>query len=122
MWDRHFFALKLSHFPDLPPNPKRKRKQKIKLLYVRRTRRRKFIMTNERLNEFREILRCLPFHGTTLKDFASKINLTPHTLYNYVCGQRPSEKNYRYILYVVEKDYPIALEQGKELAEKEENE
>lgn len=79
-------------------------------------------MTNEELNEFKEILRCLTFHGTTLKDFASKINLTPHTLYNYVCGQRPSEKNYRYILYVVEKDYPIALEQGKELAEKEENE
>ena len=79
-------------------------------------------MTNEELNEFKEVLRCLTFHGTTLKDFASKINLTPHTLYNYVCGQRPSEKNYRYILYVVEKDYPIALEQGKELAEKEENE
>ena len=78
-------------------------------------------MTNEQLNEFREILRCLTFHETTLKDFASKINLTPHTLYNYVCGQRPSEKNYRYILYVVEKDYPKALEQGKELAEKEES-
>ena len=56
------------------------------------------------------------------KTLPAKINLTPHTLYNYVCGQRPSEKNYRYILYVVEKDYPIALEQGKELAEKEENE
>lgn len=79
-------------------------------------------MTNEQLNEFREALRCLTFHGTTLKDFASKINLTPHTLYNYVCGQKPSEKNYRYILYVVEKDYPKALEQGKELAEEEENE
>lgn len=78
-------------------------------------------MTNEQLNEFREILRCLTFHGTTLKDFARKINLTPHTLYNYVCGQKPSEKNYRYILYVVEKDYPKALEQGKELAEEEEN-
>ena len=78
-------------------------------------------MTNEQLNEFREILRFLTFHGTTLKDFARKINLTPHTLYNYVCGQKPSEKNYRYILYVVEKDYPKALEQGKELAEEEEN-
>lgn len=78
-------------------------------------------MTNEQLNEFREILRCLSFQGTTLKDFANKINLTPHTLYNYICGQRPSEKNYRYILYVIEKDYPKALEQGKELAEKEEN-
>ena len=79
-------------------------------------------MTNERLNEFREILRCLPFHGTTLKDFARKINLTPHTLYNYVCGQKPSEKNYRYILYMIGKQYPKALEQGKELAEKEDNE
>ena len=78
-------------------------------------------MTNEQLNEFREILRCFSFNGTTLNDFARKIKLTPHTLYNYICGQRPSKKNYRYILYLVEKDYPKALEQGKELAEKEEN-
>ena len=72
-------------------------------------------MTNEQLNEFREILRCLTFHGTTLKDFASKINLTPHTLYNYVCGQKPSEKNYRYILYVVERDYPAAVAESREI-------
>ena len=77
-------------------------------------------MTERGLNEFREALRCLTFNGTTLKDFDKVINLTPHTLYNYICGQKPSEKNYRYILYVVEKDYPKALEQGKELAEKEE--
>lgn len=75
-------------------------------------------MTERGLNEFREALRCLSFQGTTLKDFANKINLTPHTLYNYICGQRPSEKNYRYILYMIEKEYPKALEQGKELTEK----
>lgn len=76
-------------------------------------------MTEKQLNEFREILRCLTFNGTTLKDFANAINLTPHTLYNYVCGQKPSKKNYRYILYMIGKQYPKALEQGKELAEKE---
>lgn len=77
-------------------------------------------MTERGLNEFREALRCLTFNGTTLKDFAKAINLTPHTLYNYVCGQKPSKKNYRYILYMIGKQYPKALEQGKELAEKEE--
>jgi len=75
-------------------------------------------MTYSRLNEFREALRCLPFNGITLKEFAKKINVKPHTLYNYISGQKPSFKNYNYILYVLEKDYPAAIAQGKEIAEK----
>lgn len=75
-------------------------------------------MTNQELNTFREALRCLSFNGTTLKKFAQKINLSPHTLYNYICGQKPSEKHYHFILYVLENEYPSALTQGKEMAQK----
>lgn len=63
-------------------------------------------MTDSRLNEFREALRYLSFNGITLKEFAKKINVKPHTLYNYISGQKPSFKNYNYILYVLERDYP----------------
>lgn len=66
---------------------------------------------------FREVLRCLPFNGIRIKDFASQINLSPQTVYNYINGQRPSEKAFRYILYVVGKYYPQAIEQAKELLE-----
>ena len=55
-------------------------------------------MDASRLNEFREALRYLSFNGITLKEFAKKINVKPHTLYNYISGQKPSFKNYNYIL------------------------
>lgn len=75
--------------------------------------------TNEQ-NIFREALRCLPFCGTSIKDFANQINISPHTIYNYICGQRPAEKHYRYILYCLEKDYPMALTQARGMIFKEE--
>lgn len=65
---------------------------------------------------FREALRCLPFCGISIKDFANQININPHTLYNYICGQKPAEKHYRYILYALERNYPQALIQGKEIS------
>ena len=79
-------------------------------------------MTEQDLKEFREALRYLSFNGITLKEFAKKINMKPHTLYNYICGQKPSKKYYSYIKYVLEKDYPLAIMQGKEMVKKEENE
>lgn len=72
-------------------------------------------MTDSRLNEFREALRYLSFNGITLKEFAKKINVKPHTLYNYISGQKPSFKNYNYILYVLERDYPAALAESREI-------
>ena len=66
-------------------------------------------MDASRLNEFREALRYLSFNGITLKEFAKKINVKPHTLYGYISGQKPSFKNYNYILYVLERDYPCLL-------------
>ena len=69
---------------------------------------------------FREALRCLPFCGTSIRDFAEQISISPHTIYNYICGQKPAEKNYRYILYTLERSYPQALKQGMEIATKEE--
>lgn len=75
-------------------------------------------MTQKTLAIFQESLRCLPFQGVTIKDFGEKIHIRPHTLYNYISGQIPSAKNYRYILYVLEKEYPQALRQGEELAKR----
>lgn len=72
-------------------------------------------MDASRLNEFREALRYLSFNGITLKEFAKKINVKPHTLYNYISGQKPSFKNYNYILYVLERDYPAAIAESREI-------
>lgn len=72
-------------------------------------------MAYSRLNEFREALRYLSFNGITLKEFAKKVNVKPHTLYNYISGQKPSFKNYNYILYVLEQDYPAAIMESKEI-------
>lgn len=76
-------------------------------------------MNDSKLNIFREALRCLPFCGISIKDFALQININPHTIYNYICGQKPSEKHYQYILYTLERSYPQALKQGIEIADKE---
>lgn len=72
-------------------------------------------MDASRLNEFRGALRYLSFNGITLKEFAKKINVKPHTLYNYISGQKPSFKNYNYILYVLERDYPAAIAESREI-------
>lgn len=69
---------------------------------------------------FREALRCLPFNGIRIKDFGEKIHVRPHTLYNYISGQLPSIKNYRYILYILERDYPAALSQAREITQQQE--
>ena len=75
-------------------------------------------MTTEELRLFQEALRCLPFCGSTIKDFAEQINVKPHTLYNYICGQYPSEKYYRFILYALEKEYPQAIETAKSIIQR----
>lgn len=77
-------------------------------------------MTEKELVVFKETLRCLSFNGVKVKDFASKININPHTLYNYICGQAPSKKYYDYIIYTIKKEYPIAFEQGKDIANNKE--
>ena len=76
-------------------------------------------MTKKQFEVFREALRCLSFNGTTIKSFAERINMSPHTIYNYISGQKPSEKHYNYILYAIEKYYPSALAQGREIIEME---
>ena len=76
-------------------------------------------MTNKEFEVFRQTLRCLSFNGITIKAFAKKIHMSPHTIYNYISGQKPSEKHYNYILYVIEKEYPSALAQGKEIIKME---
>ena len=72
-------------------------------------------MTDARVNEFREALRYRSFNGITLKEFAKQINVKPHTLYNYISGQRPSFKNYNYILYILKRDYPAAIAESREI-------
>ena len=72
-------------------------------------------MTAQELKMFRAALKHLPFYGISLKDFAEQIHLRPHTLYNYICGQRPSYKHYQYILYVLERDYPAAVAESREM-------
>lgn len=66
---------------------------------------------------FRDVLRCLPFNGIRIKDFAEQINVSPQTIYNYINGQPPSEKACKYVLYIVGKHYPQVIEQAKELQE-----
>lgn len=75
-------------------------------------------MTKEELRLFQESLKCLPFCGSTIKDFAEQINVKPHTLYNYICGQYPSDKYYRFILYTLEKEYPNAIETAKSIIQR----
>jgi hypothetical protein len=75
-------------------------------------------MTKEELRLFQESLKCLPFCGSTIKDFAEQINVKPHTLYNYICGQYPSDKYYRFILYTLEKEYPQAIETAKSIIQR----
>lgn len=74
-------------------------------------------MTESQLTIFRESLRCLPFNGISIKNFSKQINVNPHTIYNYISGQTPSEKNYRYITYIIEKHFPAARAQAKEITE-----
>lgn len=66
-------------------------------------------MTETDLLIFREALRSLPFYGTNIKEFAHRLFVRPHTLYNYISGQKPSARYYSFILYTLEKDYPEAL-------------
>lgn len=77
-------------------------------------------MKEKEFTVFREALRCLPFNGIRIKDFGEKIHVRPHTLYNYISGQLPSIKNYRYILYILERDYPAALSQAREITQQQE--
>lgn len=77
-------------------------------------------MNAKELTIFREALRCLPFNGVRIKEFGERIHVRPHTLYNYISGQIPSIKNYRYILYILERDYPAALLQAREMVERQE--
>ena len=76
-------------------------------------------MTEKEQIYFREVLRCLPFHGVSIKHFAAQIHIAPHTLYNYISGQRPSQKAYRYILHMIRENYPEVLERAKSLMESE---
>ena len=75
-------------------------------------------MTTEELKLFQETLKCLPFCGSSIKDFAEQINVKPHTLYNYICGQYPSDKYYRFILHTLEKEYPNAIETAKSIIQR----
>ena len=77
-------------------------------------------MKAKELTIFREALRCLPFNGIRIKEFGERIHVRPHTLYNYISGQIPSIKNYRYILYTLERDCPAALLQARDITEQQE--
>lgn len=66
-------------------------------------------MTENTQKQFALALSFLPFQGITLKDFANDHKVNVHTLYNYISGQKPSERNYRYIKHILEQDYPKAL-------------
>lgn len=74
-------------------------------------------MTERDINVFRETLRNLRYQGTTLVDFAKKIGIPKTTLYNYIGGQKPSERSYRYIRYRLQRDYPEAIRIGEALVE-----
>lgn len=75
-------------------------------------------MTSVQFEIFRHTLKCLPYHGISLIQFAKRIHLSPHTIYNYINGQPPSEKCYNYILYIIRKDHYEVYEEGKEIAQK----
>jgi predicted transcriptional regulator len=71
---------------------------------------------NERsLMVFKEVLNALKFCGMSVKEFAQRINMKPQTLYNYRNGQRPTPQGFRYILYMIQKECPEALEKGIEI-------
>lgn len=72
-------------------------------------------MNEQSLAIFKEVLNCLRYSGTTIKDFAQRINMKPQTLYNYRNGQRPSPQGFRYILYMIQKICPEALIKGIEI-------
>lgn len=78
-------------------------------------------MTEQEQRLFRQALRCLPFCGVKLRDFAMRNHIAPHTLYNYINGQRPSETYYQFLLRVIERDVPEAIEQAKLFMEGDEN-
>lgn len=64
-------------------------------------------------------LKTLPYHGKTIREFASEIHIAPHTLYNYICGQRPSQKAADYIMFTLNKRYPAVLETAREYIKSE---
>ena len=62
-------------------------------------------MTKKQLNEFRgRYCVASPFMEQRSK-ILPRNKPNPSHLYNYVCGQKPSKKNYRYILYMIGKQY-----------------
>ncbi len=63
---------------------------------------------------FREALRALSFCGTSISAFGKKAGIRPQTLYNYICGQRPSPKYFEHILRGLIKHYPAAIEMAYE--------
>ena len=77
-------------------------------------------MTEKDMTVFRETLKYLRYQGITIAEFAKKIGIPKATLYNYISGQRPSERSYRYIEYRLKKEYPEAIETGKALVEETE--
>ena len=78
-------------------------------------------MNEESLKVFKEVLNCLRYSGTTVKAFAEKINMKPQTLYNYRNGQLPSPQGFRYILYMIQKECPEALNKGIEIYKASQN-
>ena len=72
-------------------------------------------MNKEGLAVFRESLNCLRYSGTTVKAFAEKINMSPQSLYNYRNGQMPSPQGFRYIMFMLQKKCPEALQKGIEI-------
>ena len=105
-----------SHIPS-PPYANSRSKHNKKITYKQITTG-ELTMTIEELRLFQETLKCLPFCGSSIKDFAEQINVKPHTLYNYICGQYPSDKYYRFILYTLEKEYPQAIETAKSIIQR----
>ena len=74
-------------------------------------------MTDRELSVLRETLRKLRYQGTTLTAFSKEIGIPISSLYNYVCGQRPSSRTYRYLQYQLKEKYPAAVSIGEALAE-----
>jgi len=72
-------------------------------------------MTDNEYRILREALGCLPYTGTPIKVFAQSVNLAPHTIYNYISGQKPSDKTYRYILYTLTVNHSEAIEHAQRI-------
>lgn len=60
-------------------------------------------------------LKYLPLQGITIREFAKRIHICPHTIYNYISGQKPANKTERYIMLMLEKEYPQTIELAKEI-------